>query len=86
MGKRKTITVLALLESVNHRNRHSTCPADVRSGWNSILEEFLQDTGNYNGFGYLRSRDVPDGCLPGIEGTCSPITFPDESRRIYYTR
>jgi hypothetical protein len=86
MAKRKTIDVLFLLDKVNDRNRLSTCPADIREGWNSLLEEVLHSTGNYAGFGYLSANDVPEGEKPGIshDGDFTP-RFPDETRRVYYT-
>lgn len=84
MGKRKTVDVRALVEKVNHRNKHSTCSRAVRDGWNTFIEDILMETGNYNGFGYYLTSEVPEGCLPGMVNGESEKTFPDDSRRYYY--
>jgi hypothetical protein len=76
----KTIKVVDIIARVNARNRCSTCPAETRQGWNSLLEEVLAATDNYAGFGYLKETEVPRGEQPGIAGNG---TFPDESRRTY---
>ncbi len=87
MARRKTVSVVDMLEKVNQMNRESTCAADIRHGWNSLLECMLHDAGVYAGFGYLNASQVPTGCLPGIvwDGQNQPSAFPDESRRLYYT-
>jgi hypothetical protein len=76
----KTIKVVDVIARVNACNRCSTCPAEVRRGWNSLLEEILAATDSYAGFGYLKETEVPRGEQPGITGNG---TFPDESRRTY---
>jgi hypothetical protein len=91
-SKRTTVDVKALVEEVNYRNRESTCSAEVRDGWNSLLEEVLMSTKNYAGFGWLSAKEVPAGERPGIvwsgEGTDNIGTpsFPDDSRRVYYVK
>ena len=84
MAKRKTFDVAKLRDNVNQRNKKSTCAAEVRQGWNSLLESILHDTGNYKGFHYLKKEEIPADQSPGIvwnkEGK---PTFPDETRRIY---
>lgn len=89
MAKRKTLEIRALVETVNRRNRESTCTEDVRRGWNSLLETVLHGAGVYAGFGYLGAADVPEGEKPGIiwHGEPAETTkreFPDETRREYY--
>ena len=79
----KTIKVVDLIARVNARNRCSTCPAEARKGWNSLLEEVLAATDNYAGFGYLKETEVPRGEQPGIAGTSPDCTFPDDTRRSY---
>lgn len=67
MSRRKTIDVQMLKDIVNRRNKNSTCAPDIREGWNSLLEEALNKTGNYKGFRYTE----PD------------IWKSDDTRRIY---
>ena len=87
---RKTFDVITMIDDVNARNRKSVVSADVRNGWNSLLETLLHDTGNYAGFNYLEASEVPEGALPGIvwaqnqNGARYAKSFPDESRRFYY--
>ena len=80
---RKTCPVVDIAKLVNEQNRCSTCSPLIREGWNTLLEEILHDTGNYRGYGYLRSKDVPKGELPGIDGEEGNFTHPDETRRFY---
>jgi hypothetical protein len=80
---RKTCYVRDLIEEVNRRNSVSTCPPDVRSGWNSLLDGVLHETGNYRGYTYLEARHVPVGQAPGVLRTETGNVFPDESRRNY---
>lgn len=87
---RKTLDVRDLLDEVNRRNRNSTCDADQRKGWNSLLEAMLFRTGNYAGFRYLSDVEVPTGEAPGIrckpdsDGGLNDREFPDETRISYY--
>lgn len=84
----KTFRVITLLNKINERNRESTCNPDVREGMNSILEDILHSTGNYEGFSYLDQREVPSGHLPGIifdESEERNHQFPDDTRRTYFT-
>lgn len=86
-NKRSTMHIVDILETVNKRNRQSTCPRDMRIGWNALLEELLDATGMYAGFGYLSVAEVPVGQKPGIiRNVENPQenTFPDDSRRVYY--
>lgn len=82
----KTIHVETLIEIVNKRNVDSTCSRDMRIGWNCLLEQVMEETGTYAGYGYLEQNDVPKGQLPGIERASDPVDhkFPDDSRRHYY--
>ena len=87
MAKRKTFSVEGLVDTVNQRNRDSTCSKEIRKGWNSILVDILNETGNYHGFGYLTAAFVPDGEKPGMEydTTMGFNVFPDDTR-IYYIK
>jgi len=83
---KKTFKVAKLLNMVNNMNQSEYGDASMRMGVNTVLENVLMDTGNYHGFLYLTSRDVPEGAKPGIifgeDG--SDNQYPDESRRCYY--
>jgi hypothetical protein len=84
---RKTVDIAKLVDMVNRRNKLSTCSADLRHGWNSLMEEVLGITDTYAGFGYLTAEEVPEGCSPGIrKSEVFGNEFPDESRRIYYLK
>ena len=86
MRKRKTISVQDLKDSINNRNRKSTCAADVRHGWNAIISEALMETKNYRGYRFLTANEVPDGHKPGVVTVAvGPMKyeFPDESRICY---
>jgi len=83
----KSIKVAALVESVNYRNRVSTCDPRVRNGWNVLLEEVLAATGNYAGFSYLTAKELEEsaiGHLPGITTGVEPPIFLDPTRRQYH--
>lgn len=84
--RRKTFNVEDFKKKINERNRHSTCSAEVRRGWNSVLSDVLMDTGNYKGFNYLNADQVPPGHKPGIipNYETGKHEFPDDSRVFYY--
>ncbi len=86
MPKRKTFKVEKLKELINYRNRHSTCSAEVRKGWNSLFVDILLEMGNYEGFRYLNPDEVPAGQLAGIDKTktTSVNRYPDSSRVVYF--
>jgi hypothetical protein len=63
---KKTINVKELKEKVNGFLSQSTCNEDVRRGMICILENVLQDSGNYKGYDYLNQTQVPAGHKPGI--------------------
>jgi len=63
---RKTVNVRNLIEKVNHKNKVSTCDPLVRQGWNSLLEDILHQTDNYNGFNYYYESDLAPNTTPGI--------------------
>lgn len=65
-SKRKTVKVEDLVKLVNARNKKSTCSPDIRQGWNSMLEDVLHSTGNYQGYGYYTVEDLPEGQAPGV--------------------
>ena len=62
---RKTFDVNKLVEKANTiLSKGST--KDERQGIILLVESILHETGNYKGFNYLKTSDVPDGELPGI--------------------
>lgn len=69
MRNRKTIEIKRLLEIVNQRLRNSTCSDAERDAMSSLLEQVLDETGNYAGYEVLE--------LKGCER--------NDSRRWYYT-
>jgi hypothetical protein len=85
MKRRQTVRISDLVLEVNERNAKSTCPPDVRHGWNAMLESILYATDNYAGFGYYSADSVPAGFKPGIlRDAENRPSFPDETRRFYY--
>ena len=67
MPKRKTFSIAKLIHTVNQRNEASTCSAEARQGWNSILSQVLMDADVYSGYNYLGPESVPAGQKPGID-------------------
>jgi len=63
---RKTIDVEDLVNTVNHILRSHVGSAEKRQGMMNVVEYVLHKTGNYKGFRYLMSDEVPAGELPGI--------------------
>lgn len=59
-GLRKTIKIRDLILEVNRRNRESTCSAEVRRGWNTLLADILCDNNVYAGYGYVEPRPTGD--------------------------
>jgi hypothetical protein len=93
MGKRKTISVEQVLTYANMQLKGSVTPSGHRDGICTMIEQVLMDTGNYAGFRYLTSVDVPTGHTPGIhydEGGILPyperFVNTDESRREYFIK
>ena len=91
--KRKTVDVTDLRIRINDMLRLSQCNREVRRGMIAVLEGVLHDTGNYKGFRYLESHEVPDGELPGIirantelraDGPNTENEYPDDTRVEYY--
>ena len=69
---RKTFEVKAFIETVNEQLRESICSPDEREGIIQAAHIVLHSTGNYSGFRYLRSFEVPTGQLAGINSTDLP--------------
>jgi hypothetical protein len=84
--KKKSVSFKYLIETTNKRNKESTCPPQVRGGWNSFLTNLLIANNVYAGYGYYTSEEVPEGQKPGIIRKDFPEEnlYPDESRRFYY--
>lgn len=92
---RKTYGVKALVERVNTmlatpnstlwmkapgKDRDLTPEEAFRMGMISVLESVLHETGNYKGFGYQTGVITWDVDVhPPV-----PVSFSDETRRIYY--
>lgn len=87
---RKTVSLREMVEWVNERNATSSCPPDVRQGWNSLVSTFLMEGDAYAGFGYLRADELEGdavGQLPGIVPSANgkgQHAFPDETRIRFY--
>ena len=62
----KTIKVEKVRTQINSMIAGSTCSPDGRQGMIQVLESILHESGNYNGFRYLLSDEVPAGELPGM--------------------
>lgn len=80
--KRKTFDIAELLYTVNSRNTGSTCSAEVRQGWNSLLESVLHGADLYSGYGYLEQKDLKGSAVnsrPGIEFVQLPEWVEDTS-------
>ena len=83
MGKsRKTASIAQILFDVNQKNVLSTCSAEVRQGWNSMISSILMAAEVYSGFGYLRGTDLPKGQEPGI-AFCNAMGTPLTSDEYY---
>ena len=63
---RKTASIAQILFDVNQKNLLSTCSAEVRQGWNSMVASILMAADLYTGFGYLGAENLPEGQAPGI--------------------
>ena len=93
---RKTFSVEELRSRVNHslaENYPYEGGRQYRHGLIDAIEFVLHSTGNYKGYRYLTSTELPDGVKPGIRMTPDgSVTLPyperfadtDESRRYYY--
>jgi len=89
---RKTVHLRELVTWVNERNRTSTCPADVREGWNALTNSFLMQADAYAGFGYLRADELtgdakgqPAGIIFDPSGE-NRHEYPDETRIRFFTK
>lgn len=82
MSKRKTFSIAQMLYDVNQKNTLSTCSAEVRQGWNSLLSTILMGADVYCGYGYLGSKDVPQGQAAGIY-FCNAMGVPLTSREYF---
>ena len=63
---RKTIEVQNIKDKANEYFKNSFDTPQERQAVILFLEDILRETGNYNGFQYLESREVPLNELPGI--------------------
>ena len=63
---RKTIEVQTIKDKANEYFKNSFDTPQERQAVILFLEDILRETGNYNGFQYLESREVPKNELPGI--------------------
>jgi hypothetical protein len=87
---RKTISVDEVKACGNKILRESTTAEETREGVIAFIEHVLLQSGNYKGFRYLPSSEVPEGTQPGIalaEGLAASkniYVFPDPTRRYYF--
>ena len=84
---RKTIDVEFVVEQANAFLRTSANErGDARRAIMTIAETVLHDTGNYRGFRYLRTGDVPEGHSIGIifDPDDGNHEYPDVTRVQYY--
>ena len=70
--KKKTIKIKDLISAVNQMNEQSTCPPEVRIGWNCFVEGILMESNNYEGYNFAKNAFDPQ--------TGEII---DDSRRMY---
>lgn len=81
----ETVEVEYLRKAVNYLLANDAInTADHRMGAITLLESALMRSGNYHGFRYLTTSEVPTGQLPGIINHAGVPTFPDDSRRYYH--
>lgn len=81
----KTVRIAALIDRVNALNQTSTCPPEIRKGWNNLLEDTLREVGYTFGWLYLPGREVPKGQEPGVRNReDGVIELPDSTRRKYH--
>lgn len=87
---KKTVQVRWILDTINRRltQPSDAISLDARNELWILLENILIETGNYAGFRYLTSDELPAGEQPGIfirgATESTPTLFPDVSRRCYY--
>jgi len=63
---RKTFSVEQMVEYTNKQLKYSLTGPEFRNGVRCALEQILMETGNYGGFRYLRSDEVPQGHAAGV--------------------
>ena len=86
---RKTINVEDFKNQCNKMLAMSEYDSkDIRYGIIEALESALRMSGNYNGFQYLESKDVPSGKKPGIrsydKSYSENFKDTDDTRRKYF--
>lgn len=84
---RKTFNVDTFKDQINKVLAASVVTSDRREGFIAALELVLHDTGNYRGYRYLLSSEVPEGHQPGIRydanGGVHSFDECDSTRRQY---
>lgn len=82
---RKTMSVAEIKQFANEVLQSSTWSPEFRFGIITMVEQILMDSGNYRGFRYLDSAELPENVLPGVVTiTEGEYSFPDETRRSYF--
>jgi len=66
---KKTFNVQTFKDKCNQRLANLYMSADALQELCLTLEDILRETGNYAGFRYLITEEVPAGELPGIRNT-----------------
>lgn len=66
MGKRKTVSVEQVVKYANEQLKYGMTGPVHRGGVMIMVEQILHDTGNYAGFRYLKSDEVPNNQAPGV--------------------
>lgn len=97
MSAKKTIKIETLKDTINNMLMTSSCDAKNREGVISVLEVTLQDSGNYQGFRYIRDNEMSaelkfSGHEPGIRTNENGLSLPakeafvntDHTRVQYY--
>ncbi len=90
---RKTIEVQKLVDYANMQLKDSVTAQGHREGICTMIEQVLMETGNYGGFRFLTSDEVPYKHRPGVHYEAGqPLPYPDrffntdETRRQYFLK
>jgi hypothetical protein len=83
--RRKTMIVAEIKQFANEVLQSSKQDQEFRFGIITMVERILMDSGNYRGYRYLDTTELPEDVLPGVVTiTEGEFSFPDETRRSYF--